>query len=298
MSKKALGKGIGALFIGEEPARTQTERDPAAATELPIASLQPNPFQPRKDFPEEALRELAQSIRHQGVLQPILVEEGTEGHYTIIAGERRFRAAKLAGLDRIPVIVKHFSETEKLEIALVENIQRENLSPLEEALAYKRLMDIAGLNQEEVSQKVGKNRSTVANSLRLLKLPEEIQKAVGDGTLSAGHARAILSVNRPEDQMILFRLIIKNGISVREAEQAASDLNQGKKTSEKKEKQENKAHWQKIPELRAIEEKLIETFGTRVEVKGDNIKGKIEVAYFSTEDFTRLLSLWGMKPDD
>lgn len=298
MSKKALGKGIGALFVGEEPVRAREERAGSAATELPIAALQPNPYQPRKDFPEEALRELAQSIRHQGVLQPVLVEEGAGGIYTIIAGERRFRAAKLAGLERIPVIVRRFSDSEKLEIALVENIQRENLSPLEEASAYKRLMDIAGLNQEDVAQKVGKNRSTVANSLRLLKLPEEIQKAVGDGSVSAGHARAILSVNRPEDQMILFRLIVKRGISVREAEQAAADLNQGKKPAEKKGKQEKKGHWQTIPELRAIEEKLIETFGTRVVVKGDHVKGRIEIAYFSTDDFTRLLSLWGMKPDD
>jgi len=298
MSKKALGKGIGALFVGEEPAPARTERDASAVTELPITALQPNPMQPRREFGEEALNELADSIRHQGVLQPVLVEESSEGRYTIIAGERRYRAARLAGLERIPVIVKRFTESERLEIALVENIQRENLSPLEEALAYKRLMEIASLNQEELAQKVGKNRSTVANSLRLLKLPEEIQKAVGEGTISAGHARAILSVNRPEDQVVLFRLIMKNGLSVREAEQAAADLNQGKRPVEKKGKPEKKGHWQKIPELRAIEQKLIETFGTRVEVRGDHVKGRIEIAYFSTDDFTRLLSLWGMDPED
>jgi ParB family transcriptional regulator, chromosome partitioning protein len=298
MSKKALGKGIGALFTGEEPAQNRTERDPSAVTELPITALQPNPLQPRKDFSEEALRELADSIRHQGVLQPVLVEEASRGQYTIIAGERRYRAARLAGLERIPVLVKRFTEAERLEIALVENIQRENLSPLEEASAYKRLMEIAALSQEEVAQKVGKNRSTVANSLRLLKLPEEIQKAVGDGSISAGHARAILSVNRIEDQKTLFRIIMKDGISVREAEQVSSELNLGKKPPEKKGKPEKKGHWQKIPELRAIEQKLIESFGTRVEVKGDHMKGKIEIAYFSTDDFTRLLSLWGMKPDE
>jgi ParB family transcriptional regulator, chromosome partitioning protein len=297
MSKKALGKGIGALFVGEEPAQTRAERDASSVTELPISALQPNPLQPRKEFSEDTLRELADSIRHQGVLQPVLVEEESGGRYTIIAGERRYRAARLAGLERIPVIVKKFTETERLEIALVENIQRENLSPLEEAVAYKRLMDIAALNQEEVAAKVGKNRSTVANSLRLLKLPEEIQKAVGEGSISAGHARAILSVNSSENQKTLFHIIMKDGISVREAEQVASDLNQGKKPSGKKGNPEKKGHWQKVPELRMIEQKLIETFGTRVEVKGDQVKGRIEIAYFSTDDFTRLLSLWDIKPE-
>jgi ParB family chromosome partitioning protein len=229
------------------------------------------------------------------VLQPILVEESPGGRYTIIAGERRFRAARLAGLERVPVLVRRFADAEKLEIALVENIQRENLSPLEEALAYRRLMEVAGLNQEEVAGKVGKNRSTVANSLRLLKLPEEIQKAVGDEAVSAGHARAILSVNRAEDQVTLFRAIVKGGISVREAERIASDLNRGKRP-ERKGKKEKKGHWQKVPELRAIEQDLIEAFGTRVEVKGDHARGKIEIAYFSADDFTRLLSLWGVKP--
>jgi ParB family transcriptional regulator, chromosome partitioning protein len=295
MSKRVLGKGIGALLAGEE---MRADRAVSTVTELPIGDLQPNPYQPRRGFSEESLRELADSIRHQGVLQPVLVEEGSGGRYTIIAGERRFRAARMAGLERIPVIVKRFPDAEKLEIALVENIQRENLSALEEAHAYRRLMEIAGLNQEELAQKVGKSRSTVANSLRLLKLPEEIQKSLEEATFSAGHARALLSVNRPEDQMSLFRIIIKEGISVRAAEQIASDLNQGKRAREKKASKDKKGHWQKIPELRAIEQKLIETFGTRVEVKGDHVKGKIEIAYFSTDDFTRLLSLWGMKPGD
>jgi ParB family chromosome partitioning protein len=181
MSKRALGKGIGAL-LGEEE-----KRQAGATGEVALSALRPNPDQPRKDFADARLRELADSIRQKGVLQPVLVEEDPDGRYTIIAGERRFRAAKLAGLDRIPVIVGRFAAAEKLEIALIENVQREDLTPIEEAQAYRQLMDMASLNQEQVAAKVGKDRSTVANSLRLLKLPEDMQQAIGRGDMSPGH---------------------------------------------------------------------------------------------------------------
>ena len=165
----------------------------------------------------------------KGVLRPILAEAGRDGEYVIVAGERRVRAAKLAGLSKIPVIVRQFSAQEKLEIALIENVQREGLTPIEEALAYRRLMEMTALSQEQVALKVGKDRSTVANTLRLLKLPEEARKAVAEGTMSPGHARALLSLVNPSDQLILLRRIVQNGISVREAEQMANGMNSGRK---------------------------------------------------------------------
>lgn len=285
MSKRALGKGIGAL-LGEEE-----KRQAVSATELPLSALRANPSQPRKDFADARLRELADSIRQKGVLQPVLVEEDSDGRYTIIAGERRFRAARLAGLERIPVIVGRFGAEERLEIALIENVQREDLTPIEEAQAYRQLMDMAGLNQEQVAAKVGKDRSTVANSLRLLKLPEEMQKALGRGDMSPGHARAILMAVNPSDQQVLFRRIVDKGISVREAEEAATGMNRGKKTVRGTGADGSSARGRKEPEIRDLEQKLIEKLGTRVEIRGTGRKGRVEISYYSADDLDRLLEL-------
>jgi len=285
MSKRALGKGIGAL-LGEEE-----KREGPGTLEVALSALRPNPSQPRKDFVDARLRELADSIRQKGVLQPVLVEAEAGGRYTVIAGERRFRAAKLAGLERIPVIVGRFSAEEKLEIALIENVQRENLTPIEEAQAYRRLMDMAALSQEQVAVKVGKDRSTVANSLRLLRLPEDMQSALSRGEMSPGHARAILMLVNPADQQLLFRRIVDRGISVREAEETAAGLNRGKKAARKTAAGEKPSQGRKEPEIRAIEEKLIEKLGTKVEIKGTGKKGRIEIAYYSTDDLERLLEL-------
>ncbi|MBE3130204.1 MAG: ParB/RepB/Spo0J family partition protein [Spirochaetes bacterium] len=285
MSKRALGKGISALLGDEE------KREGPGTTEVALSTLRPNPSQPRKDFADARLRELADSIRQKGVLQPILVEAGPDGRYTIIAGERRFRAAKLAGLEKIPVIVGRFGADEKLEIALIENVQREDLTPIEEAQAYRRLMDMAALSQEQVAAKVGKDRSTIANSLRLLKLPEEMQQAIARGEMSPGHARAILMLVNPADQQLLFRRIVDRGISVREAEEAAAGLNRGKKSAQKAGAGEKPSRGRKEPEIRAIEEKLIEKLGTKVEIKGTGKKGRIEIAYYSIDDLDRLLEL-------
>lgn len=284
MSKRVLGKGIGAL-LGEEE-----KRQGAAATELPLAALRPNPGQPRKDFTDARLRELADSIRQKGVLQPVLVEEGPDGRYTIVAGERRYRAAKLAGLEKIPVIVGRFAEEEKLEIALIENVQREDLTPIEEAKAYRQLMDMTGVNQEQVAAKVGKDRSTVANSLRLLRLPEEMQRAIGGGEMSAGHARAILMAVNPSDQQLLFRRIVEKGLSVREAEEAAALLTRGKKAARAGGGPVKQPAGSE-PELRALEQKLIEKLGTKVEIRGTARKGRVEIAYYSADDLDRLLEL-------
>ena len=198
------------------------------------------------------------------------------------------RAAKLAGLTRIPVVVRQFTLQEKLEIALIENVQRADLTPIEEALAYKRLMEMANLSQEQVALKVGKDRSTVANMLRLLKLPEEAQKELSEGSISQGHARALLALVSPSDQHLLLRRMVDAGISVREAEEMASGLNRGKRGTAGKTEGAPK---RKEPEIRELEQKLIEKLGTKVEVKGSGRKGRIEISYFSSDDLERLLQL-------
>jgi ParB family chromosome partitioning protein len=285
MSKKALGKGIDALLGGD----LQAGASPAA--EAPIASLKPNPEQPRHEFTEASLRELADSIREKGVLQPILVEADDGGGYTIIAGERRVRAARLAGLERIPVVERSFTAQEKLEIALIENVQREDLSPLEEARAYKRLMEMADLSQEQVAHKVGKDRSTIANAIRLLKLPEDAMAAVDKGTISPGHARALLMLVNVSDQPVLLRRIIERGMSVREAEEMAGSLNRGRKGAAAGGRAAPSSSPRSEPDVRDLERRLIEKLGTKVEVKGSSKKGKILISYFSADDLERILQV-------
>jgi len=284
MSKKALGKGIGALIK-----ELDTSEDSAGVVNVPLASIKFNPNQPRRDFAEEGLRELAESIRQKGVIQPILVQSGEGGTYTVVAGERRLRAAKLAGLETIPVLVKEYTPEERIEIALIENVQREDLSPVDEALAYKRLGDVADLNQEEIAKRVGKNRSTVANSLRLLKLPEKMLKALESGRITPGHGRAILAVVNPSEQSLLFDRIIQQDLSVRQAEAVASDLSRGKRSQMKKVQSREKAA--ASPEIRDAEQKLIGLLGTKVKLVGTIEKGRIEVSYFTQDDLERLIEL-------
>jgi len=284
MSKKALGKGIDALLGGK-----QADASPVA--EAAIRALRPNPEQPRRDFEESSLRELADSIREKGVLQPILVEADNEGGYVIIAGERRVRAARLAGLERIPVIERTFTAQEKLEIALIENVQREDLSPLEEARAYKRLMEMADLSQEQIARKVGKDRSTIANAIRLLKLPEDALTALDKGIVSPGHARALLMLVNVSDQLILLRRVIETGLSVRETEEMAGALNRGRKGAQAGGRASVSPGRQAEPDIRDLEQRLIEKLGTKVEVKGSSIKGKISISYFSADDLERILQV-------
>jgi len=293
VTKRGLGKGIDALLQGLD--NSESQQAPGGTHTLPIDRLKPNPRQPRKSFSEQALAELADSIRTRGVLQPILVEEGTDGDYMVIAGERRLRAAKAAGLAEVPVIVRTFSEEEKLEIALIENIQREDLNPVEEAQAYRSLMESSGANQDEMAGRLGKNRSTIANSLRLLKLPAEVQQSLVAGDLSAGHARALLSLEREQELLVLFRRIVSEGLSVREAETEARMLSeQGKRVSSKRQSGAPKTSaGRKTVELREIEERLVTKLGTKVVVTGSHRKGKIEISYFSLEDLERLVELLG-----
>ena len=303
MSKAGgLGRGLDALLEDAEKSEKNlfgNKRQNGAGSELLIdpALLKPNPYQPRREFDETALTELADSIKEHGIIQPIIVEEVGDGTYYIIAGERRTRAARLAGLKTVPVIIKKYSNERKLEIALIENIQRENLNPVEEAQAYHQLMTLGNLSQEEAAVRVGKNRSTVANALRLLKLPEDMSTALASGQITAGHARAILSVVNPADQRILFTRIIEKSLSVRDAEQMATELNGGSRAAGKvsgektKQKTNGKSTDEEVFETHNIEQKFINALGTKVTVKGNLEKGTIEIAYFSREDLDRLYEL-------
>jgi ParB family chromosome partitioning protein len=283
MSKRALGRGIDALLSAES-------EGPTSVTTIPVASIKVSGEQPRKNFSNEALEELARSIESKGVLQPILVEPVGGDEYIIVAGERRFRAAKLARLTEIPVLIRSFSPLEKTEIALVENLQREDLTPVEEAQGYKTLIDLGKLTQEEVARRIGKNRSTVANSLRLLKLPESMLEALDKGHISAGHARALLAVQKAADQEMLFRRILDRELSVREVEKQAAKLQGDEQVKDRGAGQQAK-EIRKSPEIRSVEERFIERLGTKVNIRGSNTKGKIEISYYSMEDLDRLFSL-------
>ena len=295
-ARKALGKGLGALLQENDvedsvPANADLKKantDEGTKLFVDIEKLIPNPHQPRTEFKQEALEELADSIKEHGVFNPPIVEEVGDGNYYIIAGERRTRAAKIAGLKQIPVLIEKYSEQQKLEIAIIENIQREDLSPLEEAKAYHNLMELANLNQEDVAKRVGKNRSTVANALRLLKLPEDMQKALLDGTLSAGHARAILSVVSQSDQRILFAKIIGGGISVREAETLATEMNIGKKELKVKKSAKTVA---RDPDYAFLEQQMIEKLSTKVSLSGNFDKGTLTIEYFSRDDLDRIFDI-------
>ena len=301
--KRGLGKGLSALLPSKEEDLSQ-EQGPGKLPErsaaessgsgkgkkgggeifISLEKLKSNPGQPRKSFDKEELAELADSIKQQGIIQPIIAEDAGDGTYTIIAGERRTRAARLAGLKEVPVILRKYSDKKRMVVSLIENIQRSNLNPIEEAAAYKQLMDMEDLSQDDVSERVGKNRSTVANALRLLKLPSEMQESLRKGELSSGHARAILSVSPARVQEILFREIIKKSLSVREAEKRAAALvNKNKKAAVKG----------RAPELDAMEEKFITRLGTKVVIKGNLNKGTILVDYYSMEDLDRLYEILG-----
>jgi ParB family chromosome partitioning protein len=302
-----LGRGLDALLedsdLGQNAHTGSGTGDSAesggAGTELFVnpSLLKPNPHQPRQEFDEEALKELADSIREHGIIQPIIAEDAGDGTYYIIAGERRTRAARLAGLSKVPVIIKKFSDGRKLEIALIENIQRENLNPVEEAQAYHRLMALSNLSQEEAATRVGKNRSTVANALRLLKLPEDMLSSLAQGQITPGHARAILSVLNPADQRILFGRIVGNALSVRDTERMAGELNGGSRaggdTGKKKKDKGSDSEVLKDIEVRNIEQKFIDALGTKVSVKGTLTRGTIEISYFSRDDLERIYEIIG-----
>jgi len=269
---------------------------------LSIEKLVSNPDQPRKNFDETELRELADSIKEHGVIIPVIAADTGDGNYTIIAGERRTRAARLAGLGEIPAIIRDYTDQKRMEISLIENIQRSDLNPIEEAAAYKNLMDFSNLSHEELAARVGKNRSTVTNALRLLKLPAEVQKSLENGTVSPGHARALLSVTDDKLREKLFKEITARGLSVRETEKKASALNAGDGGDAVAGKGGTDGtgdgateKTQRPPEITEMEEKFIERLGTKVSIDGGLEKGRIRIEYYSMEDLDRLYDIIGGK---
>jgi ParB family chromosome partitioning protein len=277
---KRLGRGLDALI----PSLSINDDD--KVVEIPLAQLRANPYQPRKTFNEESIKELADSIKEHGVIQPIIVRSVVKG-YEIIAGERRFRASQLSGMPTIPAVVRKFTDQQVMEIALIENIQREDLNAIELAVAYQSLADQFDLTQEELSMKVGKSRSHVANFMRLLQLPEEIKQYVSRGTLSMGHARAIVGVKNDKLKKQLAELAIREQWSVRDLEEAIKRHEE----TPKKEKDKASIAKKKDPYLNQAEENLRSYFQTTVKIKHQNNKGKIELMYFSNDDLERLLEL-------
>ena len=296
--KHGLGRGINSLIDEYSTYEVKKlEETGSKIMEIDVSSIKPNPNQPRKTFDPDALMDLSSSIKAQGVLQPILVEEIADNVYVIVAGERRFRAAKLAGLRKIPCIVRSFSDLQRMEISLIENIQRENLNPVEEARAFSYLLAQAGIKQEELAQRVGKGRSTITNSLRLLNLPEKMLEGLEKGYITSGHARALLSVENPADQEVLFSRIISEDLSVRQAEALATELNNGKRAVNTLPlKEEKPSVSSKSPEILSIEEKFLSATGCRVEIKGKYKngvikKGKILIPFTSEEELERIYQM-------
>ena len=293
VKKKGLGKGLDSLIPDNksvkktQPESTSTNREPELKTGeqmMKINMVEPNREQPRKKFEEDALLELADSIKQFGVLQPLLVQKKGD-YYEIIAGERRWRAAKLAGLKEVPVIVREYSEQEVVEIALIENIQRENLNPIEEAMAYKKLLTEFKLKQDEVAERVSKSRTAVTNSMRLLKLDEKIQQMIIDEMISTGHARALLAIEDKEEQYNLATRIFDEKLSVRDVENIIRQMKNPKQKKEKKVVENSFIY-------KDLEEKMISVIGTKVSVnqKG-NGKGKIEIEYYSNAELERIFDL-------
>ena len=284
MAARGLGKGLDALIPAGDKKITKEENTKGAETVVKITKVEPNRSQPRKNFDEDALQELADSIKQFGLLQPILVQDKGE-YYEIIAGERRWRAAKLAGLKEVPVIIRNYSSQEIVEISLIENIQREDLNPIEEAQAYKRLLTEFNLKQDEVAERVSKSRTAVTNSMRLLKLCDGVQQMIIDDMLSTGHARALLAIDDEEQQFILANKIFDEKLSVRETEKLVKALKNPKKEV-KKEKSEHTFIYENI------EEQIKNIMGTKVSVNQKaNGKGKIEIEYYSEEELERIYDL-------
>ncbi|HLF26719.1 MAG TPA: ParB/RepB/Spo0J family partition protein [Anaerolineae bacterium] len=273
MNKKkgGLGKGLGALL----PETDVT----AGLSEVPTRSITPNPRQPRAHIEETQLRELAESIREHGLIQPLVVTRAGESAYTLIAGERRWRAAQLIGLESVPVVVKDVAPQQMLELALIENVQRADLNPLEEALAYRQLIDEFGLTQEQVAQRVGKSRVAVANTLRLLKLPDPIQRRLADASLSEGHARALLMLNDTTHMQRLVSQIVSSDLSVRQVEELVRRLNAGKPQPKKRKSADGVS-----ANTRSLEDKMRRALGTKVNLYRSSRGGKVVIHFYSEDE--------------
>ena len=278
MNKKiGLGKGLGALLPGSDEAPS------SGLIEAPVRAIVPNPHQPRSQFEEQTLRELADSIREHGLIQPLIVTRTGEDHYTLIAGERRWRAARLAGLETVPVVIKDVAPQQMLEMALVENVQRSDLNPLEEALAYKHLSEEFGLTQDQIAQRVGKSRVAVANTLRLLKLPEAIKARLADGLITEGHARALLAMTDAAVQQRLLSQIVKNGLSVRQTEELVRRLLEDHPATRKLSPGTSHPRGSGA-DTRALEERMRRALGTKVILSRSKKGGTIMIHFYSEEE--------------
>jgi ParB family transcriptional regulator, chromosome partitioning protein len=300
MSKRnALGRGLSAL-LSDTPVEDKLEVDvtspPVAAqqangnvNEISIDQIETNPFQPRQHFDQDALKELSESIKVHGIIQPITVRQLTRNQYQLISGERRFQASRLAGLKTMPAYIRSANDQQMLEMALIENIQRENLNPIEVSLSYQRLITECNLKQEELGERVGKNRSTVTNYLRLLKLPPDIQIALRDNKISMGHARAIINVDSADSQLYIFKKTLSEDLSVRRVEELAREVMNKSNAAEKESPKKESTSESK--EINHLQSRLSSHFGTKVSVKSDGKKGDIRIPFLSVEDLNRILDI-------
>jgi ParB family chromosome partitioning protein len=297
MSKKrALGRGLSALLSDtpeDEKLEVEVPHSLSASksntdsiNEIPVEFIETNPFQPRTYFDQEALNELAESIKVHGIIQPITVRRLAHNQYQLISGERRFQASKLAGLKQIPAYIRTANDQQMLEMALIENIQRENLNPIEISLSYQRLISECNLKQEELGERVGKNRTTVTNYLRLLKLPPDIQIALRDNKISMGHARAIINIEDTGTQLFIFNKIISEDLSVRKVEELARQVMNGSRPSPN-----TNTSTAQSKEIVQVQGRLSSHFGTKVSVKSDGKKGEIRIPFLSVEDLNRILDI-------
>lgn len=273
-NKRGLGKGLGALI------RENEQEVASGVVELKITELESNKKQPRRYFDDHALQELADSIKEHGIVQPIIVRK-LEDSYQIVAGERRWRAARLAGLKAVPVIIKDYTNTQVMEIALIENLQRQDLNSIEEAVAYKSLIEEHDMTQEQIAERIGKSRSAIANTMRLLNLSETIRKMIVEGKITAGHARALLAIEDKKRQMEIAQKIVEQQLNVRDVEKLAAQ----------KEENEPKKEIKKDVEIIALEERLKNALATKVNIIHKKSKGKIEIEYYSNDDLDRILEL-------
>ena len=286
MHRKVLGRGLEALIPPSAAARVAPETAGGGTRELPVDEIGANPYQPRTRFDDEAIQELAASIRATGVLQPVLVRRSPGGDdYQMVAGERRLRATIIAGLKMIPAIVRDVADREMMELSLVENIQRENLNPIEEAKAYQTLVEKLGLTHDQVSERVGKQRVSITNALRLLGLPAEVQEMVSRETLSAGHARALLAIDKPGEQLAAARYVQSKGFSVRRTEAFVR---------RKLRRLHSRPRAAKLDGLREWEIRLQQKFATHVAITPGRKGGKVEFEYYGQEDLERLFEAWGV----
>ncbi|MEK6190224.1 MAG: ParB/RepB/Spo0J family partition protein [Carnobacterium alterfunditum] len=291
-NSKGLGRGIDALF-GDYAELSNINATNEQVQQIPLTDIRPNPYQPRKTFDEAALNELAESIKVSGVFQPIILRESKIKGYEIIAGERRFRASKLAGKETIPAIIREFDEEKMMEVAVLENLQREDLTSLEEAEAYEMMMKKLKLTQEEVAIRLGKSRPYIANYLRLLGLPDAVKEMLQNEDISMGQARTLLGLKEKKQITKLAKRVVRDHLTVRQLEQLVNKMNQPKEAAAEATKNDEKPYY-----IRESEERLMDKFGTSVSINEKNQKGKIEIEYLSTDDLTRILDILNIQFDD